>query len=81
MLHWCQVRVKSDVFEAVYIARLKALLAPHGLVLDYDRDRRREFWRSSASGSPLSSRSGGRCYEGNWWRPNEWRTALVGGRR
>jgi Domain of unknown function (DUF4365) len=30
---------ESDVFEAVYIAKLKALLAPHGLVLDYDRDR------------------------------------------
>jgi len=30
---------ESDVFEAVYIARLKALLAPHGLLLDYDRDR------------------------------------------
>lgn len=30
---------ESDVFEAVYIAKLKALLAPHGLVLDYERDR------------------------------------------
>jgi hypothetical protein len=30
---------ESDVFEAVYIAKLKALLVPHGVVLDYDRDR------------------------------------------
>ena len=30
---------ESDVFEATYMARLKALLAPHGLVLTYDRDR------------------------------------------
>lgn len=30
---------ESDVFEAVYIAKLKALLVPHRLVLDYDRDR------------------------------------------
>ena len=30
---------ESDVFEAAYMAKLKALLTPHGLVLTYDRDR------------------------------------------
>lgn len=30
---------ESDVFEATYMAKLNALLAPHGLVLTYDRDR------------------------------------------
>jgi len=30
---------ESDVFEAVYMAKLKALLAPHGVILTYDRDR------------------------------------------
>jgi hypothetical protein len=30
---------ESDVFEAAYMAKLKALLTPHGLVLIYDRDR------------------------------------------
>jgi hypothetical protein len=30
---------ESDVFEAAYMAKLKALLAPHGVILTYDRDR------------------------------------------
>ena len=30
---------ESDVFEAAYMAKLKALLTPYGLVLTYDRDR------------------------------------------
>jgi hypothetical protein len=30
---------ESDVFEAVYMAKLKALLAPHGVILTYDQDR------------------------------------------
>ena len=30
---------ESDVFEASYMAKLKALLTSHGLVLNYDRDR------------------------------------------
>jgi hypothetical protein len=29
----------DDVFEAAYMERLRAMLAPHGLLLKYDRDR------------------------------------------
>ena len=30
---------ESDVFEAAYMAELKALLTRHGLVLNYEHDR------------------------------------------
>jgi hypothetical protein len=50
---------ESDAFEAAYIAKLKAMLTPHGLVLTYDRDRAamsvsRSSW-SFGGGAPPES--------------------------